>query len=89
MILIEVFMISVRYPPLLYFVEVIHEKAGVIFKNSYKPLDSLDENNILARFEFVASWGDILRMGERIVDIIEEIKAKWSGYLIFSGSYRN
>jgi hypothetical protein len=70
-----------------YFVKVIHDQTGVIFKNSYKPEGTLDDSNLIDRFEFAVPWGDIKRMSEKILEIIAEIISKWPGYLIFSGSY--
>lgn len=70
-----------------YYVEAIHEKTGIVFKNSYKPLETVAESSIIERFEFTVSWEEIYRMGKQILDLLEEIIAKWPGYLIFSGSY--
>ncbi len=69
-----------------YYVEVISEDEGLIFKNSYKPFEKPESNAILENFEFHVSWEDVIFLGNQIIDVLEEIKGKWPEHIIFSGT---
>jgi len=70
-----------------YYIKVIHLEDGILFDNSYKPVNEPDETQLIETFEYKLSWIDLYNIASAVYAQINLINNKYPGFNICSGAY--